>query len=218
MEALIYNQPLIGTNLTDKAALAAMVVTLEDMKGATLGGGGRSGHVPPGKYALKVASFEVTKTKDTTDRFNFVFNYEVVGPSAQAGVSIITRHPAPIGQHNEAKTGNTFLRNIVLSAASADADKLAKVVANEKLRIKPLDLVGRVVYAQLSDSKQENYTDTSEVKFYVSKEDFEKKPGPESAEQTAAADKGATVTPIHTNGTTAKTQPPKDTSADAFGF
>ncbi len=145
------------------------------------GGGGGSGHVPQGRYAMKCirAVFEANKKEDGA---NLHTAFEIVEPAKYAGIPIHNTTAVAGAYDDTWDFTRQFLIRLIKSVASVDEAKLAKWDSTtEDYDLDPAIFVGKTIFADLVDGKGE-YANRSEIKFISTADEFKARPGPKDGE------------------------------------
>lgn len=151
---------------------------------------GRSGLVPDGNFELETVAVKTDRNK-RGDGFNFVYTDRVVGPSGN-GTTIITVHPAPVGDPGSKalKDGTSFC----YSRATAYYSALGKDPAALKRDGVNVDwskfCTGKSFFAALKHGEGD-YADRSQIDMYLTKAQFAAAPGPRAGSGNNAARQAA---------------------------
>lgn len=177
------NEHLIGIPDGDKNAAVSL-----DMRGYQPSAGG-SGHVPEGAYEAIVRS-AAWKAKKSGEGKNLWMELRVSGPSKFEGTPLRCDHPAPIGNQGEKPfdAGTSFLKQIAFSVLTGlGKQETATNPTAGPFTFIPAKLEGKTLYVQVEDDEYEGKV-RSKVARYITKEEYEKSPGPRSFAGATATD------------------------------
>lgn len=141
--------------------------------------GNRSGKLPDrARVKLKIEDAAWRNKADNKPGKNLYLKLVSIGPDKLAGVPLFCTHPAPL-TNDPSDMGFKFCASLAESVVSAAGQK-----ALDEFRAlpdasfpPPKKLIGRTVFAEVTDDRRENFKGSSQVDHYILASDYEERPG-----------------------------------------
>ena len=154
------------------------------LKGYVPSAGG-SGHVPAGRYKMKIKTAQLVAHKTDPGKRNVLLACEVFEPEEFRAVPINKYIPAPKSDSAEDSGYRTF-QNLAWSRLTAEPQLLEKATQAEELSIGGQALEGKFFFASLRDGEGE-YSNRSEIAYFISVDEFAARPGPDKFAMSSAS-------------------------------